>query len=61
MNTGAADDEPDAMAAVGCLRVISTILKSVSKLPHLFAHIEPTVLPIMRRMLTIEGQGIILS
>ncbi|PWA50785.1 importin-beta domain, Armadillo-type fold protein [Artemisia annua] len=58
MNTGAADDEPDAMAAVGCLRVISTILKSVSKLPHLFAHIEPTVLPIMRRMLTIEGQEV---
>ncbi|GJT42495.1 importin beta-like SAD2 [Tanacetum coccineum] len=57
INTDAAD-EPDAMAAVGCLRAISTILKSVSKLPHLFAHIEQTVLPIMRQMLTIDGQDV---
>ncbi|GJT09582.1 importin beta-like SAD2 [Tanacetum coccineum] len=57
INTDAAD-EPDAMAAVGCLRAISTILKSVSKLPHLFAHIEQTVLPIMKQMLTIDGQDI---
>ncbi|GJX99817.1 importin beta-like SAD2 [Tanacetum coccineum] len=57
INTDAAD-EPDAMAAVGCLRAISTVLKSVSKLPHLFAHIEQTVLPIMRQMLTIDGQDV---
>ncbi|GJZ46094.1 putative myosin ATPase [Tanacetum coccineum] len=56
MNT-AAVDEPDAMAAVGCLRAISTILKSVGKLPRLFAHIVKTVIPIMRWMLTIDGQG----
>nr|GEX97830.1 importin beta-like SAD2 [Tanacetum cinerariifolium] len=57
INTDAAD-EPDAMAAVGCLRAISTILKSVSKLPHLFAQIEQTVLPIMKQMLTIDGQDV---
>lgn len=60
MNTAEADDEaddPGALAAVGCLRAISTILESVSRLPHLFAHVEPTLLPIMRRMLTTDGQG----
>nr|GEY52815.1 nuclear pore complex protein NUP98A [Tanacetum cinerariifolium] len=54
MNTVAAD-EHDVMAVVGCLRSISTILKSVGKLLHLFAHNEQTLLPIMRRMLTIDG------
>ncbi|KAA8527329.1 hypothetical protein F0562_034574 [Nyssa sinensis] len=61
MNTAEADDEaddPGALAAVGCLRAISTILESVSRLPHLFVHIEPTLLPIMRRMLTTDGQEV---
>lgn len=60
MNTAEADEDGDdsgALAAVGCLRAISTILESISSLPHLFAHIEPTLLPIMRRMLTTDGQG----
>ena len=64
MSTAEADEEGDdpggALAAVGCLRAISTILESVSRLPHLFAHIEPTLLPIMRRMLTTDGQGTVL-
>ncbi|KAL4289962.1 hypothetical protein GQ457_14G000330 [Hibiscus cannabinus] len=61
MNSAEADDEaddPGALAAVGCLRAISTILESVSKLPHLFVQVEPTLLPIMRRMLTTDGQEI---
>ncbi|XP_059445616.1 importin beta-like SAD2 [Corylus avellana] len=61
MNTAEADDEaddPGALAAVGCLRAISTILESVSRLPHLFVQIEPTLLPIMRRMLTSDGQEV---
>jgi hypothetical protein len=49
------------LAAVGCLRAISTILESISSLPHLFIQIEPTLLPIMRRMLTSDGQGIYCS
>lgn len=60
MNTAEAEDEaddPGALAAVGCLRAISTILESVRRLPHLFVQIEPTLLPIMRRMLTTDGQG----
>lgn len=61
MASSEADDEADdsgALAAVGCLRAISTILESISSLPHLFIQIEPTLLPIMRRMLTSDGQGI---
>ena len=61
MNTSEADDEaddPGALAAVGCLRAISTILESVSRLPDLFVKVEPTLLPIMQRMLTTDGQGI---
>ncbi|XP_004497420.1 importin beta-like SAD2 [Cicer arietinum] len=61
MNTADADDEadePGSMAAVGCLRAISTILESVSSLPQLFIQIEPTLLPIMRTMLTTDGQEV---
>lgn len=61
MNTAEADDEvddPGALAAVGCLRAISAILESVSSLPQLFVQFEPTLLPIMQRMLTTDGQGI---
>ncbi|KAL5781974.1 hypothetical protein ACOSP7_007003 [Xanthoceras sorbifolium] len=61
MNTAEADeeaDDPGALAAVGCLRAISTILESVSRLPHLFVQFEPTLLPIMRRMLTTDGQEV---
>nr|GEV97139.1 importin beta-like SAD2 [Tanacetum cinerariifolium] len=31
-------------------------LLDVSRLPHLFAHVEPYLLPIMRRILTTDGQ-----
>ncbi|GJN21056.1 hypothetical protein PR202_gb08502 [Eleusine coracana subsp. coracana] len=61
MASSEAEDEADdsgALAAVGCLRAISTILESISSLPHLFIQIEPTLLPIMRRMLTSDGQDV---
>ncbi|GJM85010.1 hypothetical protein PR202_ga00737 [Eleusine coracana subsp. coracana] len=61
MASSEAEDESDdsgALAAVGCLRAISTILESISSLPHLFIRIEPTLLPIMRRMLTSDGQDV---
>ncbi|XP_058105345.1 importin beta-like SAD2 homolog isoform X2 [Magnolia sinica] len=59
MDNSEADDEskdPGALVAVGCLCSISTILESVSQIPHLFIQIEPILLPIMRRMLTTDGQ-----
>ncbi|KAL9242505.1 hypothetical protein vseg_016497 [Gypsophila vaccaria] len=63
MSTAEVDDEADdpgiPLTAVGCLRAISTILKSVSNLPHLFGQIESTLLPIMHRMVTTYGQEVI--
>ncbi|GJN11878.1 hypothetical protein PR202_ga30113 [Eleusine coracana subsp. coracana] len=64
MASSEADEEAEdtgALAAVGCLRAISTILESISSLPHLYIQIEPTLLPILRKMLTSDGQGIVLS
>ncbi|CAN6807300.1 unnamed protein product [Brassica oleracea] len=61
LNTSEANDDSDdmgALAAVGCLRAISTILESVSSLPQLFVEIEPTILPIMQKMLTSDGQDV---
>ncbi|KAG7573257.1 Exportin-2 central domain [Arabidopsis suecica] len=61
LNTSEANDDSDdmgALAAVGCLRAISTILESVSSLPRLFVEIEPTILPIMQKMLTTDGQEV---
>ncbi|CAN8280002.1 unnamed protein product [Cochlearia groenlandica] len=62
IDTDNGDDETDdsgALAAVGCLRAISTILESISSLPHLYGQIEPHLLPIMRKMLTTDGQDVI--
>ncbi|CAN8254239.1 unnamed protein product [Cochlearia groenlandica] len=61
IDTDNGDDEADdagALAAVGCLRAISTILESISSLPHLYGQIEPHLLPIMRKMLTTDGQDV---
>ncbi|CAH1416757.1 unnamed protein product [Lactuca virosa] len=60
MNTAEEDDEADddrGTLAAGCLSAISTVLESVSTFPHLFAHIEPILLPIMRQtVLPTNGQ-----
>eukprot|EP00250_Pteridium_aquilinum_P010585 c19495_g1_i1 orf=322-3393(-) len=52
------EDDSAALAAVGCLRAISTILESVSRLPDLFPQVEPILLPILQRMLSTDGQDI---
>jgi hypothetical protein len=51
------DEDMGALAAVGCLRAISTILESISSLPHLYPQLEPILLPILKQMLTSDGQG----
>jgi importin-7 len=64
MASSEADEEAEdtgALVAVGCLRAISTILGSISSLPHLYIQIESTLLPILNKMLTLDGQGIVLS
>ncbi|CAL5032954.1 unnamed protein product [Urochloa decumbens] len=61
MASSEADEEAEdtgALAAVGCLRALSTILESISSLPHLYIQIEPTLLPILRKMLTSDGQDV---
>ena len=52
------DEEEGALAAFGCLRALSTVLESVSSLPHLFPALEPIVFPVLRRMCTQEGQDV---
>jgi hypothetical protein len=52
------DDMGGALASVGCLRAIATILESVSSLPHLYPQLEQPLLPIMRKMLTQEGYDV---
>ena len=51
------DDCSGALASVGCLRAIATILESVSSLPHLYVTLEPALMPIMRKMLTQEARA----
>ncbi|KAF6166353.1 hypothetical protein GIB67_034904 [Kingdonia uniflora] len=50
--------DPDALAAIGCLRAISTLLEFVNQLLHLFLDIERPSLRIMRQMLTTDEQGV---
>ena len=52
------DDMGGALASVGCLRAIATILESVSSLPHLYPQLEQPLVPIMRKMLTQEGYDV---
>ncbi|GJP29120.1 hypothetical protein CLOM_g11308 [Closterium sp. NIES-68] len=51
-------DDMSALAAAGCLRAIGTVLESISSLPHLFPQLEPTLLPILQKMLSSDGQDL---
>eukprot|EP00898_Chlorokybus_atmophyticus_P004844 jgi/Chlat1/5360/Chrsp35S05283 len=51
-------DDTGALAAVGCLRAISTLLESVSSLPQLYPQLEDMLMPIMTKMLTTDGQDV---
>ena len=62
MQTGEGDDEDEdemgALAAVGCLRAVATILESISSVPALYVELEPILFPILAKMSTIEGQDV---
>ena len=53
-----AAEEEGALAAFGCLRALSTVLESVSSLPHIFPALEPIVFPVLQRMCGQEGQDV---
>ena len=57
-NDDADFDDSGALAAMGCLRAIATILESLSSLPHLYATLEPTLVPMLDKLLTAEGQDV---
>ena len=52
------DEDIGALAAFGCLRALSTVLDSVSRLPHLFPQLEEILFPIMQAMCSEEGQDV---
>ena len=55
-----AEDAEDigALAAFGCLRALSTVLDSVSRLPQLFPQLEDILFPIMQAMCSEDGQDV---
>ena len=55
-----AEDEEDigALAAFGCLRALSTVLESVSRLPQMFPQLEEILFPIMQAMCSEDGQDV---
>jgi len=52
------DDDVGALASVGCLRAIATVLESVSSLPHLYPQLEAILMPVLTKMLTTDGQDV---
>lgn len=52
------DEDEGSLAAFGCLGALSTVLESVSSLPHLFPSLEPVVFPILQKLCTQEGQDV---
>ena len=49
------DDECGILASIGCLRAMSTILESVSSLPHMYPELEDAVFPILQKMIGDKG------
>lgn len=52
------DEDIGALAAFGCLRALSTVLESVSRLPHMFPQLEEILFPIMQAMCSEDGQDV---
>lgn len=58
-NEEAGDDgEMGALATVGCLRAIVTILESLSSVKQIYEQLEGILFPVFQRMLCEEGQDI---
>lgn len=53
------DDDYGVMASMGCLRAMSTILESISGLPHMYPELEEAVFPILKKMISEQGFDVI--
>ncbi len=51
------DEETSILAAMGCLRTMCTVLDSIHSLPEMFVQLEPTMFPILQKMISEDGQG----
>eukprot|EP01027_Heterolobosea_sp_BB2_P018517 GEZU01026071.1.p1 GENE.GEZU01026071.1~~GEZU01026071.1.p1 ORF type:complete len:466 (+),score=107.20 GEZU01026071.1:3-1400(+) len=51
------EDEESALAAMGCLRAMITLLQSVNALPDLYVPLEQILIPMLTKLLTPEGLG----
>jgi hypothetical protein len=52
------DDGAGALACLGCLRTIATILDAVTGQPTLYPTLEAQLLPVLQRMLSMDGQDV---
>ena len=52
------DDGTGALACLGCLRTVSTILDAVTAHPTLYPQLEVLLLPVLQRMLSEDGQDV---
>ena len=57
---GEGDEEEGgtALSCLGCLRTMSTVLDAVSSQPALYPRLEAHLLPLLRRMISAEGQDV---
>ena len=58
-NEGDDSEEFGPLAAYGCLRALSTVLDTVSSLPHLIPQLEAIVFPVLKRLVSSEGQDVL--
>ena len=52
------DDDMGMLGAIGVLRAMSTILESISGLPHMYPELEAAVFPILHKMLSDQGYDV---
>uniref|UniRef100_A0A7S3QJN0 Importin N-terminal domain-containing protein n=1 Tax=Chaetoceros debilis TaxID=122233 RepID=A0A7S3QJN0_9STRA len=52
------DDDDALMAASQCLECIATVLKGIHERPELYRQLEPTLLPVIRRIISEDGDFI---
>jgi hypothetical protein len=49
------DDDDAVCTAMSCMRAVNTVLHSLHKMPHLYAEVEPIVLPAIHAVFTAQA------